>query len=522
MKLNRREFLKLAALYSASTFIKPSLNMWPTAQLKNSNTPNILIFVLDALSAHNISLYGYPRQTMPNLDRLLNRATVYHQHYAASNFTTTGTASLLTGVNPWNHRALTLNDSTAPEFATKNIFSLFDQYYRVAYTHNPIAEVLLNQFNNEITFHKLWVELYLHGTTSWWGNELFNNDYDTATLSWMRTMNPNIDGFTYSLLLSKILNKDNNNISADLKDLFPRGLPEGQAPNLYLLEQAADWVQSQVANLPEPFMGYFHFYPPHEPYNTRRDFIDQFKDDGYQPLEKAPHPLTPKAKRPQEDLNQNRQYYDEYILYADHEFRNIYEYLDREGILENTWIILTSDHGETFERGYTGHGSLLYQPLVRIPLIIFEPGQKARKDIYDPTSCLDLIPTLLKVTDQPIPNWLEGEILPPYRDKEPKPGRDIYAYYGWKNPTQFGALETGTLMLVKDQLKALRYFGYTNAYTYEIEMETDPLYEVFDLENDPEELNNLAKSGSKAVKSIIQEMEDKYHEVSKPYQGQLD
>ena len=65
-------------------------------------------------------------------------------------------------------------------------------------------------------------------------------------------------------------------------------------------------------------------------------------------------------------------------------------------MLDDTYVIVTSDHGEMFERGIRGHVTpTLYEPVIRVPLLIAKPGQREREDVYAPTSCVDLLPTLL-------------------------------------------------------------------------------------------------------------------------------
>ena len=93
---NRRDFLKLAGMLPLG-LAAPQLDRSLGLQ---SDKKNVIIIVFDAFSAYNISLYGYGRETTPNITRLAERATVYHNHYAGSNFTTPGTASLLTGTYP--------------------------------------------------------------------------------------------------------------------------------------------------------------------------------------------------------------------------------------------------------------------------------------------------------------------------------------------------------------------------------------------------------------------------------------
>jgi arylsulfatase A-like enzyme len=105
--LTRREFIKLAGLLPLNIAALPG----GLPQIGDPSTArqNVLVLVFDAWSAANISLYGYPRQTTPNLERLASKAIVYHNHYAGSHFTTPGTASLLTGTTPWTHQAFNFN-----------------------------------------------------------------------------------------------------------------------------------------------------------------------------------------------------------------------------------------------------------------------------------------------------------------------------------------------------------------------------------------------------------------------------
>src|SRR5512142_1327858 len=104
-KFSRRDFLKLGSLVSGAFAVSRLASHVPLQQAASAR-PNILIIVFDAMSAKNLSLYGYRRKTTPNLERFARRATVFNQHYSPGNFTTPGTASLLTGLYPWTHRAI--------------------------------------------------------------------------------------------------------------------------------------------------------------------------------------------------------------------------------------------------------------------------------------------------------------------------------------------------------------------------------------------------------------------------------
>ena len=482
--LSRREFLKLSGLLSASAAL-PVYLLKPGAAWGNPNSENILVVVFDAWSAANTSLYGYPRQTTPNLERLADRAVVYHNHYAGGSFTTPGTASFLTGALPWSHRAFILNDTVQRSYARRSIFHLFESYHRIAYTHNPIANTLLRQFmgaiDEYIPMHKLYLD------QDFLVDVLFAGDRDIATVSVNRALKNIESGYAYSPFLSHFYERYKARLSekrSRLEPNFPRGIPNYDGISYFTLEQGIDGLLTQVQSISQPFLGYYHFLPPHNPYKTRRDFFNQFADDGYQPAAKPDHILAEDS--PQEDFDRRRRQYDEYILYVDAEFDRLYQQLQADGLLEHTWLILTSDHGEMFERGILGHMTpSLHQPVIHIPLVIFPPGQTSRLDIYQPTSAVDVLPTLAQIAAQESPSWSEGQVLPPFADSNSSLPTDIFAVQIEKTSEQ-NHITQGTLMLVRAPHKLIWFFGYP-----QLAPESEWV-ELYDLSADPQELHNLA------------------------------
>src|SRR5512143_981122 len=150
---NRRDILKMLALLPASLYFS-RLAETAARPPASPDARNVLIVLLDALTAKNIQLYGYPRRTMPNLARMADRATVYHSHYSAGNFTTPGTSSLLTGTYPWTHRAVGLGRKVLESMRHRSMFAFFDDYYRTAYSHNNFVNTLLRQFFADIDYLK--------------------------------------------------------------------------------------------------------------------------------------------------------------------------------------------------------------------------------------------------------------------------------------------------------------------------------------------------------------------------------
>ena len=511
--IDRREFLKLSSLASISSLGfsyllgDPGLN-------KNVDAPNILIILFDTLSAKHINLYGYPRETMPNLAKFAERANVYHNHYSSSSFTSPATASLLTGVYPWTHEVLSLKHRLSTKWINKNIFNLFKEsgYHQIAYSHNPFADKLLRVFRNNIQDYYLYDTFFIGG--DFFGN-IFANDFDDYVDAKIRLLNRS-DGLTNSLGLSQIFDLLNVNTKDEkvqaAEKLFPLGIPtiNISIPANYLLEEVIDFIISSAENLPRPYLGYFHLLPPHSPYNTRIDFYQHFYQDGFKVSPKPDNLFSRNVTH--ENQFKSRTRYDEFILYVDAEFGRLIDSLEQQGNLENTWIIFTSDHGEMFERKLYGHQlPPLYQPVIKVPLLISAPGQNERKDFYNNTSSLDVIPTLLKITGQKFPDWLEGEILPPFRDSPPNDNRDIFAVMGQLNP-QYRPLTKATLTLFKDNYKLIEYIGYDELYN-------DPtLFELYDLAADPEELNDLFDPNTSLTKELNNILQAKLDEINRRYE----
>lgn len=501
-KLSRRDFLKLAGLLPIS-MATPSVLGYMDAHQKQ----NVIIIVFDAWSAHNVSIYGYDRETTPNLARLVERAVIYHNHYSSGNSTMPGTASILTGTYPWKHRGFGLDKKTVEgTFTDKNIFSSFESYYRLAYTHNPVANRILDQFYYSIEEHVPLKRLFLSGEN--FIESLFNSDKDTASVSWVRAMKSKEEGFSYSLFLARILENQREKLISDLRREYPVGIPHIEVDDYFLLEDAVGWLGNTLGHLPEPYLGYFHFLPPHRPYLTHRQFHGRFDNDAFIPVYKPEHVFT--KEKSNEFLIRKRIDYDEFILYVDREFGKLMEKLEQSGILENTWVILTSDHGEMFERGIIGHiTNTLYQPVIRVPLVIFEPGRETRTDIYTNTSAVDLLPTLLHITGQRQVDWCEGRILPPYSPGRIDPKRPLYVVQARKND-QFKPIKNATIAMVEEPYKLKYYFGYD-------ELGGDEQVELFDVVADPEEMNDLSSVKRETANDMLHKLKSKLTEVNEPY-----
>jgi arylsulfatase A-like enzyme len=483
-RVSRRDFLKLVS-------VLPLVNIdWlPLSEEESSDSPNrttkdlpsFLILVFDTLSARHMSLYGYQRYTTPNFFRFAEKATVFHRHYSSGNFTTPGTASILTGVYPWTHKGYHLFGTVEDRFSSNNLFSILgDSHHSITYTHNPLVLILLAQFREHI--HQLIPIKDLCLRSLPLSDRFSLDDFDSALWAERSArgwgISPSSSLFLYPLqeIWQRHTIRSINEIRAEE---FPRGVPSNGSYFLFfLLEDAILWIKKQLLETSRPYIHYFHLLPPHQPYNAHRNFVDLFNDN-WIPEPKPEHFFS--EGHSEDYLRDKRRQYDQYIANVDYEFGQLLDFLEQNDVMDNTYIIVTSDHGEMFERGIHGHLTpTLYEPIIRVPLLISRPGQSKREDIFSLTSCVDLMPTIINLCNFSIPPWCEGEILPGF-GHQPDPGERII-YAAEAKSSSRDRLDIGTLALVTNRKKLIHYFGYADI---------DNQFELYELESDPEELSNL-------------------------------
>jgi arylsulfatase A-like enzyme len=502
-ELSRRDFIKLAALLSGAV---AATGLAPRRSGAGAAPPNVIVLVFDAMSARNLSLYGYHRRTTPNFEKFAERATVYHSHHSGGNFTSPGTASLLTGTYPWTHRAFDIAGLVERGLAGHNIFKGFaDSHDCLAFSQNLLANYFFGQFQDSLatilpagSFSRLEQvagDRLVHDLDSGYrsyDNFLFQDGLPPASL---------IFGLADRIRLRY---REVRTLSND----YPRGLPRaGDHALFFELKDVFDGLRATLAALSaedRPYLAYLHLWAPHAPYRATKHFDNLFADK-WGPEPKPDHRFGDRI--PYDKLNARRQNYDEYIANVDDEFGKLIETLAAGGILDNSYLVVTSDHGESLERGVDGHVTkLLYEPLCHIPLMISAPGRQSRQDVFAPTNSVDLVPTLMHLAGREGPEWSEGQLLPGLGGREDEE-RSTFTVEAKTNPA-FGPLRRATIAMIKGKRKMIYYTGY----------EPEDSFELYDLENDMQELDDLYPARPSFAAAMQEELLEKLSAVNAGYE----
>ncbi|GIW40302.1 MAG: hypothetical protein KatS3mg076_0879 [Candidatus Binatia bacterium] len=168
----------------------------------------------------------------------------------------------------------------------------------------------------------------------------------------------------------------------------------------------------------KPLFVYLHYMDTHVPYLPPPDVLEEVlarSDLSAEEKERTKllHDLgdlkgLPDNKR--DPLRLLEKVYDAEVKNLDRELRRFFAELERRGLLENSLVVFTSDHGEEFrDHGWMGHGHSLYEELVRIPLVVVPPGRTEPAAVDVPVSHVDIAATILDYARVDSGRGLEGK-----------------------------------------------------------------------------------------------------------------
>ncbi len=237
-------------------------------------------------------------------------------------------------------------------------------------------------------------------------------------------------------------------------------------------------------NRDQKFFLFFHTYAVHTPYLPPVLYGEKFFPDYNGSIDRKYTLSTQEIKA--DEIWKAIALYDGEINYMDHEVGRLLDTLDYLNLNNNTIVIFTSDHGHEFlEHGSTGHSLTSYQELIHVPLIIRFPGIKNSR-IKNLVQSIDIMPTVLDSLNITGPSNLQGvSLLPLVREG--------------KNVNSYAYSEGG----VNGEIKAIIGEDLKWKYIYNVEDKNEELY---DLENDPSEQNNLINERPEIAENLREEL----------------
>jgi arylsulfatase A-like enzyme len=417
------------------------------------DAPNVLFITLDTVRAANLSLYGYSRATTRQLERIAKTGVTFDRALSTSSWTLPSHASMFTGRYP--HELST--NYTTPLDAT---YPTLAEFFRARgySTAGFVANYGYCSYETGLARGFVHYEDYPRSV---------GQIASSSTL--VRTV---ADNFR----LRRLIQNDehlNRKSAAQLNHAF------------------VSWLTGETDR---PFFVFLNYFDAHEPYLPPPPFDKKFgagrKLGKYSPVHR--HNWEPSlAHRPlsAEQVREEIDAYDGAIAYLDDQLGLLFDALERKGLLKNTLVIITSDHGEEFgEHGIFDHGYTLYLPALHVPLLISFPGRiPSESRVATPVSLRDLAATVVELT-----NLGDGTAFP---------GNSLSRH--WANTTGLDRPEGAPVLsevskvtnrpewfpVSKGDMQSLildRYHYIKNGSGRE---------ELYDIETDPWEKRDLAGSG---------------------------
>jgi arylsulfatase A-like enzyme len=247
------------------------------------------------------------------------------------------------------------------------------------------------------------------------------------------------------------------------------------------------WLSSQLAEKDRPFFLWIHYMDVHEPYIPGRKYIDTI-DSSIRLSEEEMFRLFKEVliKRDVSDwgtVEVLRKLYCAHVREVDDAVKEFFGILEKWNLLRDSWIILTTDHGDEFgEHGGLSHDGKMYSELVHVPLIIYEPGREGAEVCNTLVSTIDVSPTILYLFGLKHVEAFQGHSLLPLKDY---PVKGVFGEALDKHGSQ-----------EKGEEKEVHY--YREGDLKIIYHERDDSWELYDLKSDPKEQNNIIETHSEA------------------------
>ena len=469
-----------------------------------SKCPNIVFILTDQQRRDTIAAHGFDYMDTPHLDSLVKGGTSFMNMYVTAPSCAPSRASLFTGTYPHTN-GVYRND----EIWSWTWVTLLNQ---AGYRCINVGKMHTNPFEADFGFHERHV--------------VENKDRDSPNLPFF------LDQWDKALWKRGIEKPSRVTYRRreDYKDRLGAFLWEADEDlhaDVFVADLACMWLDRYSRE--EPFFLQVGMPGPHPPYDPTEEYVQKYSN---RELPKAirnydfdsqPYPLRKLRENhldqdhdgivhlsepTEEQLHRQRAYYYANVSMIDTQVGKIIAALTQRGVIDNTIIVFTSDHGDCLnDHGHSQKWNM-YEQSVHVPAIVWGPDVKQNQRIENFTAHFDLGPTVLEAAGVTAPSWMEARSLWPELRGDDFAGREVvFAEHANDKILQHTGFMT---MIRRDRWKLVHFVDCQDG-------------QLFDLDEDPDEINNLwdSHNHSKIKQDLILEILSWRIESDKITQGFL-
>jgi arylsulfatase A-like enzyme len=386
--------------------------------LPSAGSANVLLIVLDTVGAGHLSLHGYNRPTSPALDEFASRGIRFDRANAPSSWSLVSHASIFTG--RWPHEL------------SAGWFTPLDG------AHTTIAEFLASRG---------------YATAGFVANNAYcasDSGLDRGFAAYQDYVFPRLSAFGMAVLVNRVIDGIDwvtKYLEAELEldALWPAiqyvswMIKDNRKEAAVINREFLDWLSRRAAS-ERPFFAFLNYFDAHATYQVPQSGVNRFVVNPSKPREvglladwlaMSMHGLAPYQ------IKFGRDCYDNCIAHLDEQIGRLIDELGRRAVLEHTWVIITSDHGESFGEtpGIFWHGTSVYETQLHVPLVIMPPaGGPSPQVVRETVSLRDLAATIAHVSG--------------FAGVSPFPGTSLARYWNQAAPASGRAPEQALAELV--------------------------------------------------------------------------
>jgi arylsulfatase A-like enzyme len=458
-----------------------------------ANSPNVLLIVLDTVRADHLSLYGYDRPTTPMLEQFARRGIRFDAARATAPWTLPSHASMFTG--RWPHEVgekwrtpIRANYPTLAEYLGNHGYATAGFVGNIGYCSQETG--LARGFTH-------------------YEDHVMENLAALRTSGLVEYLAGAISGILRTLDISAL---------SPVTSFVTRWFEVKRKHAASIRRAFLAWL-SQRQETGRPFFAFLNIFDAHQQYilpaGTRRRFVNYSMTAEENRIVYELWPFLDRMRLPPAYIEIARDSYDDCLSYIDQQLGLLFDALQRHGVLNQTLVIVTSDHGEGLgDHNLFDHGLSLYRTEIRVPLVIRPPsGLDPSSVVGEPVSLRDLPATIIDLVG--------------LGAGSPFPGKSLARF--WRNPPSGRVDTSGESDPVVSELRepnsstghdrerspALHgpLISLANHNFVYIRNEGDGAEQLFDGRADPQELSDRSRDDS--VQAVLEDFRRQFQRFRK-------